>query len=162
MQGMPTEWEQDVADAYVNKRHLVRPNMNAQTAVVSVLVFMSVTGLLAWLAHHVLMFIGIVAYLPSPVQRFSEAYPVLSGIAICGMVAFFEMIFCFKYAVIGAIRLYQHYAPEEVRRRCLFMPTCSEYAILAVRKYGGVIGLCKAYYRLMYLCRGSIYKIHYP
>ncbi|MBQ8782837.1 MAG: membrane protein insertion efficiency factor YidD [Clostridia bacterium] len=67
-----------------------------------------------------------------------------------------------KKAIIGAIRLYQHYAPEDIRRRCLFKPTCSEYAILAVKKYGVVIGLFKAYKRLFKRCRGNIYMIDYP
>jgi len=33
--------------------------------------------------------------------------------------------------------------------RCRFYPTCSEYAILAIRKYGWLIGTKKTYYRLL-------------
>jgi len=139
---MPTEWEQDVADRYVNKRQIVRPDTNIKTALVSVLLFMLATGVLTWLLHYVFMTVSI--------------------FILCAIVIFVELLFCFKYAIVGTIKLYQHYAPEEIRRRCLFMPTCSEYTIMAIRKYGTVIGLCKSYFRLFYRCRGNIYMIDYP
>jgi len=159
---MPTEWEQDVAEIYVNMRQLVRPNTNIKTALLSVFLFMSATSVFTWFVHYILMTAGILAYLPSYVQGFYILNPFLSTIVLCTIVVLIESFFCFKYAIIGAIKLYQHYAPEEIRRRCLFMPTCSEYAIMAVRKYGGIIGLCKSYYRLVYRCRGNIYQIDYP
>jgi putative component of membrane protein insertase Oxa1/YidC/SpoIIIJ protein YidD len=159
---MPTEWEQDVAEMYVNERQLVRPNTNIKTALISILLFLLATGVFTWIVYYVFMTVGIVAYLPSNVQNFCVVHPVLSIVILCATVILVELLFCFKYAVIGAIKLYQHYAPEEIRRRCLFMPTCSEYAIMAIRKYGSIIGLCKSYYRLVYLCSGSIYRIHYP
>ncbi|NWJ40693.1 MAG: membrane protein insertion efficiency factor YidD [Geothrix sp.] len=67
-----------------------------------------------------------------------------------------------RKALIGIIRLYQRYAPEDVRRRCLFMPTCSEYAILVLQKHGVIIGLLMIFDRLWYRCRGTIYRIDYP
>ena len=139
---MPTEWEQDVARLYVNERNLVRPDTNIKTAIIFVLLFMLSTSVFTWLVHCVFMTVDI--------------------FILCAIVIFIELFFCFKYAVIGAIKLYQHYAPEEIRRRCLFMPTCSEYGIMAIRKYGAVIGLCKTYYRSVHLCRGIVYRINYP
>jgi putative component of membrane protein insertase Oxa1/YidC/SpoIIIJ protein YidD len=159
---MPTEWEQDVAEIYVNMRRLVRPNTNIKTALLSVSLFMLTTCVSTWILHRVFITASIFAYLPSSLQDFYNTHPSLSIVILCAIVFFIEMFFCFKYAVIGAIKMYQHYAPEEIRRRCLFMPTCSEYAIMAVQKYGGFIGLCKSYFRLMYLCKGNIYRIHYP
>jgi putative component of membrane protein insertase Oxa1/YidC/SpoIIIJ protein YidD len=77
-------------------------------------------------------------------------------------VCFVAFCACSKIIVIGGIRMYQHYAPEEIRRRCLFKPTCSEYAILAVQQHGVVIGLYKSIDRLMRRCKGNIYHIDYP
>jgi putative component of membrane protein insertase Oxa1/YidC/SpoIIIJ protein YidD len=148
MEGMPTDWEEDVVKVYVKKRPLVRPNTNVKTALVCVLLFVLAAGVFTGIVYFVLMSIGLSAPVP----------PYF----ICAAVVAVESLFCFKSAVIGAIKMYQHYAAEDTRRQCLFMPTCSEYAILAVRKYGVVVGLCKAYYRLVYLCRGNVYKIHYP
>ncbi|KAA5217934.1 membrane protein insertion efficiency factor YidD [Bacteroides finegoldii] len=64
--------------------------------------------------------------------------------------------------LIGIVKLYQRYAPEETRRKCLYKPTCSEYAILALKKYGLVKGLYKIYIRLFKTCRGIEYGIDYP
>jgi hypothetical protein len=143
---MPTEWEQDVAEMYVMQRKLSRPNTSVKKVAGLVLLFVLITSLFVWIAHYVFAEVGIFVSLPI----------VLLGVFLIGS------IFCFKDAIIGSIRLYQRYAPEEIRRRCLFMPTCSEYAIMAVKKYGGIIGLCKTYRRLMFLCRGNIYRIDYP
>ncbi|MDR2344127.1 MAG: membrane protein insertion efficiency factor YidD [Spirochaetaceae bacterium] len=64
--------------------------------------------------------------------------------------------------VIGIVELYQRYAPEYMRRRCLLMPTCSEYMILAVKKYGAVRGVYKGVCRLFFRCRGNVYYIDDP
>jgi len=159
---MPTEWEQDVAEIYVNMRQLVRPSTNIKTVLLSVFLFVLATGIFTWLVHFVFLTVGIFTYLPSNIQDFYSAHSFFSVFIVCAIVILVELFFCFKYAVIGAIKIYQHYAPEEIRRRCLFMPTCSEYTIMAVKKYGGIVGLCKSYVRLFYRCRGNIYQIDYP
>lgn len=46
-----------------------------------------------------------------------------------------------KRIVIFIIRLYQRYAPYEVRSTCLFVPNCSEYMVLAIEKYGLIKGI---------------------
>lgn len=157
---MPTEWEQDVAEIYVNYRSISRPNII--NIFIPFFVFLVATCLFTLLIHCVLMTVGIFEYLPSRVQGIYNLHPFLSIVILFAIVIFIGMLFCFKYAVIGVIKLYQYYAPEEIRRRCLFMPTCSEYAIMAIRKFGSVIGLYKSYYRLFYRCRGNIYMIDYP
>ena len=42
--------------------------------------------------------------------------------------------------LIGAVRLYQLTLSHLVGRQCRFHPTCSEYFILAVQKYGAIRG----------------------
>jgi putative membrane protein insertion efficiency factor len=66
-----------------------------------------------------------------------------------------------KQMAIGFVRLYQHYSPERLRRRCLFKPTCSEYALLAIEKYGLFKGMKKSFDRLK-RCHGEDYRIDYP
>lgn len=70
--------------------------------------------------------------------------------------------FAGKWLLISLVQLYQHYAPETVRRKCLCKPTCSEYAILALRKYNTYVALQKIYRRLFVTCRGIHYQIDYP
>lgn len=59
--------------------------------------------------------------------------------------------FCFigKRAVIWLIRLYQYKAPDHVRLKCVFYPSCSEYMILAVQKYGTIRGVFRGIARLL-------------
>jgi putative membrane protein insertion efficiency factor len=54
-----------------------------------------------------------------------------------------------RYIFIWFIRVYQRYAKSETRLRCCYIPSCSEYAILALKKYGLFIGCYKAVNRLL-------------
>jgi len=48
------------------------------------------------------------------------------------------------------IRFYQIFlSPLKGRRTCRFYPTCSEYALQAIRKYGVIKGGIKAVWRLL-------------
>lgn len=57
--------------------------------------------------------------------------------------------------LIYCIKLYQHFAPENVRRRCKCKPSCSVYSIAVLEKYGLIKGCYKAYIRLTKTCRGK-------
>lgn len=59
------------------------------------------------------------------------------------------LLLTLKYIFIWFIRVYQRYAKSETRLRCCYTPSCSEYAILALKKYGLVIGSIKAVNRLL-------------
>ncbi|MBR0277413.1 MAG: membrane protein insertion efficiency factor YidD [Clostridia bacterium] len=61
-------------------------------------------------------------------------------------------VFCFilrKKIITWLIHCYQHYAPDRVRLKCVFEPSCSEYMLLAVNKYGFFKGLFKGIKRLL-------------
>lgn len=66
-----------------------------------------------------------------------------------------------KTLICNTVLIYQKYAPERVRRSCLFTPTCSEYMLLAVGKYGVVKGCSKGICRLC-RCRHPNGGIDYP
>lgn len=53
-----------------------------------------------------------------------------------------------KSAAICAVQIYQRYAPASIRNKCRFEPSCSEYMILAIKKYGLLQGLRKGRHRL--------------
>ncbi len=46
-----------------------------------------------------------------------------------------------RAACLCFIRIYQRYAPAAVRNKCRFEPSCSEYAIRAIEKYGLIRGI---------------------
>ena len=55
---------------------------------------------------------------------------------------------------LGIILMYKAFAPLRVREMCRFEPTCSTYAMIAIKKYGLIIGI------IMGLNRIS--RCHYP
>ena len=66
-----------------------------------------------------------------------------------------------KNLIIGAVLLYKAYAPLEIRAKCRFEPTCSTYMIMALKKYGLIIGLIKGIHRL-FRCKPPNGGIDYP
>ena len=67
----------------------------------------------------------------------------------------------FKSFCIDLILLYQKLAPEKIRRSCLFEPSCSEYMLLAIDKYGTFKGVLKGIKRLL-RCHHPNGGVDYP
>ena len=59
-----------------------------------------------------------------------------------------ECIFCSQIIAVWIIKIYQRYASAQTRLRCCYIPSCSEYAILAIKKYGAFYGGYKAVCRI--------------
>ena len=53
-----------------------------------------------------------------------------------------------KRALLGTIRFYRRHISPALPPRCRFVPTCSEYALEAVEKYGAARGSLLAAKRL--------------
>lgn len=53
-----------------------------------------------------------------------------------------------RLLLVGLVRAYQLLLSPHLGRTCRFHPTCSQYAIEALRKYGAVRGLLLTVYRL--------------
>jgi len=54
-----------------------------------------------------------------------------------------------KRAVVAAIRQYQRWLSPLLGRHCRFYPSCSQYAIDAVNRYGAARGLLMAAWRVL-------------
>mgnify|MGYP002534155763 FL=1 len=55
-----------------------------------------------------------------------------------------------KKIMIYMIRFYQKYlSPLKVRTHCIYTPTCSQYAIEALEKYGALEGSLLAIWRIL-------------
>ncbi|MCI9315533.1 MAG: membrane protein insertion efficiency factor YidD [Lachnospiraceae bacterium] len=63
--------------------------------------------------------------------------------------------------IIWAVRLYQRKAPYYIREACRFEPSCSEYMILSVKKYGCFKGVYKGIKRLL-RCKPPNGGVDYP
>lgn len=105
---------------------------------------------------------------------------LLYMIAVSALVVFLHRYFCISVLLaidfsillsipfigrrflIYCIQVYQHVAPEWLRRRCICKPSCSEYSIEVLRKYRLLKGCYKIYIRLTKTCRGQRYIIDKP
>ncbi len=159
---MPSQEEQMIAEQYVLERELERPDTDVKKAVKYTCRFAVISVAFAVVSFYLFQWLGIFALFPDSLVQFQIKHPTAFCVLYCIIIIAVMGLLALKRAVIGVVRLYQHYAPEDIRRRCLFKPTCSEYAILAIQKYGLIIGLIKTYIRVVYKCRGNIYRIDYP
>lgn len=61
--------------------------------------------------------------------------------------------------LVALVRVYQMCLSPILGRQCRFYPTCSEYFIQAVRKYGAVSGALRGAWRILRCnpyCRGGV------
>jgi putative component of membrane protein insertase Oxa1/YidC/SpoIIIJ protein YidD len=157
---IPSEAEQEEAWEYVCKKELTRPDTNVIKVSKHIMVFVFIKTLLALITSLLIKY-----YFLDKISFLSFDFVIndlMRTIIIFGLYIIVGLIFFSKKAIIGLVRLYQHYAPERVRRKCIFKPTCSEYMILALEKYGLIRGLYKGIYRMLFKCKGFYYSIDYP
>lgn len=64
--------------------------------------------------------------------------------------------------VIAPVKAYQRLVSPLLRPRCKFVPSCSEYAALAIREFGVVRGLILAGWRLVRCNPASHGGVDYP
>ena len=102
-----------------DRRKLVRPEINYRIVTFNVVVFLLIFIAVCW---------------------WSMRYALLGGCVY--------VLFRLHKIVIWSIRVYQRYAPEHIRAACVFEPSCSEYMILAIEKYGVIRGSIKGVKRL--------------
>lgn len=156
---LPNEFEQETVRAYVCERKLCRPDSTIGKGILKIIVVVSIAFFFTFLTFYFLTSSdSFPAGLKNELTENYLYYFFLFFLTLL-LIVFFAFL---KKLLIEIIRIYQHYAPEDIRRRCLFMPTCSEYTILALEKYGVLLGLHKAYIRIFKKCRGNIYRVDNP
>lgn len=74
--------------------------------------------------------------------------PETTTVAIAAVILLAYILLTTKRMFINVIKLYQRYAPDSLRNKCRFEPSCSEYMILAIEKYGLIKGIQRGIERL--------------
>lgn len=74
--------------------------------------------------------------------------PETTTFIIAAVILLAYILLTTKRMFINVIKLYQRYAPDSLRNKCRFEPSCSEYMILAIEKYGLIKGIQKGIERL--------------
>jgi putative membrane protein insertion efficiency factor len=54
-----------------------------------------------------------------------------------------------RTVVVAPVRLYQRFISPALPRRCRYHPSCSHYAVTAIRRYGILRGLVLAGWRIL-------------
>lgn len=85
------------------------------------------------------------------------ALSILSMLSILLVVLFVYR----RVIAVELIKIYQHYAPAHIRERCMFEPSCSDYMIAAIKKYGAFRGITRGIRRLR-KCNPSGGGFDYP
>jgi len=67
-----------------------------------------------------------------------------------------------KEPVIFLIKLYQRFISPLIPGKCRYYPTCSNYAVMAIEKYGLIKGGIKAVYRILRCNPFSKGGVDYP
>jgi len=127
-----------------DEEKLTRPEMNFSNSALQVLIYL-VLGVI----------VGVVA------ERFFAGG--WGGLLTISSVLLFYLLCVLinrRSLAIWLIRFYQYRAPADVRVKCVLMPSCSEYMIIAITKYGLVEGFRKGIDRLR-RC-GPPVQIDYP
>ena len=70
---------------------------------------------------------------------------------------FFFSLMAARFSIL-MILLYQRYAQASVRLRCRCVPSCSQYAIIAFKKYGVSYGFYKMIFHLKMCKMGPYYE----
>jgi len=139
--------EQDIARDYCLNHKLIRTKANILTFLLWILVIEVISIVVAYILYRLFHWFGITFSI-----SFSTLYLLISAIML--------LIFLKKISIL-LIEMYQYYASDETRRKCTMMPSCSEYALLALKKHNVFKGLYKTHIRLTTKCNGS-YIIDYP
>ena len=108
-----------------NKNSVIRPDINPVRGIIKILIATVFLGLM-WLLSD---FFGI-----------SLVYVIITTLIIAIINA--------RKTIVWLILLYQKYAPESMRKACVFEPTCSNYMLQAINKYGLLKGVFKGINRL--------------
>ena len=120
---------------------LYRPEIHFGKAVIITISTIFLTLLISWLITLVLIHRGI--------YNIEQNGQLAIFISIYWKIQLLVLLLTLKYIFILFIRIYQRYAKSETRLRCCYTPSCSEYAILALKKYGLIFGSIKAVKRLL-------------
>ncbi len=75
-------------------------------------------------------------------------FNIFNNIIVLILFTFTYIVINLKNIVILIVKLYQRFAPINIRSKCRFEPSCSNYMLIAIEKYGLIIGLKKGVKRL--------------
>ena len=114
-----------------NKRIIIRPEINSKKEIISII-------------YKAIVFVLLSIITISLSLLFNSILALIIGI----IVVLIFVCLTIKKSIVSLVLLYQKFAPESLREACLFEPSCSDYMLLAIDKYGVIEGVIKGIKRL--------------
>ena len=137
-----------------------KPPIAMSSVLLSFFIFSLIPVIIVFLVFLVSLHLGVSSRAPI-IQLISTASPHAYFWFMLTIVFLLYICFTLKRIIIWLVRVYQCFAPDQLRSACLFVPSCSEYMVLSLRKYNVVKALWKGIYRL-YRCRAPNGGIDLP
>lgn len=107
------------------------------------------------------VFIPIVLLAAACVFLHSQDVKPLCYLSVSAAIMLVYTLIFSKRAAICLVKIYQRCSPNRIRNRCRFEPSCSEYMIMSIEKYGVFKGIKKGINRLL-RCNSSGGGFDYP
>lgn len=82
-------------------------------------------------------------------------YFLFHQMRLCVILVFIILFLKRKGIAVWGVKCYQHFAPIRIRCMCRFEPSCSQYMILAIEKYGVMRGVHKGINRIVRCASGD-------
>ncbi len=132
-------WEkQKILEKYIQNRPLPRP----KTTIISVLAWIFIYLFISFFIAFAIIY----------------AFQIANYRWLAYLVSYIAFAFLFlKKICIKLIECYQHYAKEETRRKCVCVPSCSEYSIAVLKRNNTFKALNRIRIRLFKTCGGYGY-----
>ena len=124
------------------ENRLYRPNIDFKKAIIA-----ATSAFFLTIMASVGLTVALIAWSDWQGRLFGDCFALF--LRIYAGVLFLTMFFTLKHTLTWLVRVYQRYARSETRLRCCFVPSCSEYAVLAIQKYGAFLGGFMTIYRLL-------------
>ena len=121
---------------------LIRPQIHWRRVILLFCLVLSCAAVMSWGCVKILEMFNVTL----PISGWMLAVLLFVLGCIVSLLVLAKRIFIFM------IRIYQCYGPYEIRSRCLFVPNCSEYMVLAIQKYGLIKGIKKGIDRYHRCC----------
>ena len=84
-------------------------------------------------------------------------------IMLCAFSIFFIIETYLRFCLIMVVKCYQARAKDKTRRTCKCIPSCSEHAIICLKRiFPLALALLKIRKRLYVTCNGEEYKVDFP
>lgn len=140
-----------VVKQYTKDGSIYRPDIIWKAVVIKCIICFSITTVLSIVTYYFIKKYSLEQTADSFLQFVDYIYFIHFDsilLRLFMLILTIIMMIRLKHLLIFTVYLYQKFAPESVRSSCIFKPSCSQYMIMSIEKYGAIFGTIKGLERL--------------